>query len=371
MTIGVEEEFYLVDGEQRKAAEHGLTDFPAIQRRHGRGDGDPYGIDAEFHKAIVETRTGVCVGLDQIRGELRALRKCLADEAAVHGLSILAAGTLPTTSWLELGLVRSPRYDATDGHFADVTRRRATCGCHIHVGIPDRELAVAVLNRVRRWLPVLLAVSASSPFFAGRDTGYESYRSILWGGFPIAGPPGEFTSHTHYQRVIERLIGTGAVLDSGHVYWDVRLGTKYDTLEFRVSDVSPSLDVTILLVALARALVFTCVREVNEGKPDSPVPMEHLRAAIWCAGRFGLSGRLVDPWEWTSVPAMAVVDAMVSFVRDGLEQAGDWAETGELLDVLRGEGTVADRQRRLFQRTGSLESVVDELVVETRKHSDL
>lgn len=370
LTIGVEEEFYLVDPARGEATTQGLSDFAELRERHRRGDNDPYGIDSEFHTSIVETRTGVCEDLDQVRGELRRLRKSLTDEAAVAGLAILAAGTLPTTRWHEMRLVRSPRYDATEALFGDVTRRRATCGCHIHVGIADAELAVAVLNRVRRWLPVLLALSVSSPFFSGRDTGYESYRSTLWGGFPVAGPPGEFTSHEHYRRTIERLISTGAVLDEGHVYWDARLGTKYDTLEFRIADVSPSLDVTTLLVGLCRALVHTCVREVRAESPDVDVTQEHLRAATWCAGRFGLESRLADPEGFAAIPAWAAVDRLLDHVRDSLCELGDWEETTELLASLRRDGTFASRQRRLFARTGSLESVVDGLVGETRGHSD-
>lgn len=328
-----------------------------------------YGFDHEYQLSIVETRTGICRDLGELRDQLGALRASLDRAAASSALTVMAAGTMPTTGWRDLPITPKARYAEILEHYQDVVQRRATCGCHVHVGIEDRELAVQVLNRVGPWLPVLLALSSSSPFYEGADTGYQSYRTMLWSGFPVAGPPPIHASHQEYTDRIQLLMDSGTILDTGHIYWDARLGTRSRTLEFRVADVCPTIDDTILQAALSRALAATCIEEIAHDRPPLLALPGLARAAMWRAARSGLDGLLIDPTTAEAIPALAMVDRLLIHVRDALEQAGDWKEVLDLVERVRHRGTSARRQRETLTRSGHLAAVVDHLSAETTQTS--
>jgi glutamate---cysteine ligase / carboxylate-amine ligase len=319
----------------------------------------------EFQAAIVEGRTGVCRDLAEVRRTLEELRRHLADAAAERGRAIAAAGTLPLADWRDVPVTPKPRYEEIAQHYRDVVRRRATCGLHVHVGMADRDLAVDVLNRIRPWLPVLLALSVNSPFFGGRDTGYSSYRSLLWSAFPVAGMPPTFGSYADYRERVRRLIDSGAILDEGHVYWDARLGVGYETLELRIADQPSSVDEAVLQTALSQALVLTCVVAAERAEPAPTVAADLFRAATWRAARSGLEGELIDVAAAEAVPANELVDRLLAHVRDALDEVGSRNEVSALIDQVRARGTGACRQHEVLARTDSLEAVTDLLVAET------
>lgn len=364
LTIGVEEEFFVFDPATRDLAVEGLPNFDLLKQQNNL-DSEIYGFDHEFQSSIVESRTGICQDLNQVRIQIQELRHVLVGSALESELFVFAAGTLPLGNWRTAQITNKPRYEEIAQHYREVVQRRATCGCHVHIGIADRDIAVQVLNRVRPWLATLLALSASSPFYEGNDTGYQSFRSLLWGGFPVAGTPSAFSSHKDYLEKIQTLIDTGSILDAGHIYWDARLGVRYDTLEFRIADACTTVDEVILQAGLCRALALTCINEIKNNRPLPAAQPELTRAATWRAARSGLDGNLIDVAEKEQVSATIMLDRLLNYVRNALEELGDWDEVVSLADQTRQRGTSARRQHQVLARTGRLEDVVNELAVET------
>ena len=363
LTIGVEEEFFVFDPVDTSLALDGL---PGLQRLQEGYDGVA-GFDHEFQLAIVESRTEICANLASIRASLSGLRASLQASAAADGLAFLSAGTMPTANWRTVPVTPKPRYDEINEHYRDVVRQRLTCGCHVHVGVPDRDLAARVVSRVQVWLPFLLALSASSPFREGLDTGYASSRSLLWGGFPVAGPPGPFASYADYVARVDALIESGAILDAGHVYWDVRLGIRYETVEFRIADACTTVDEVVLQVALCRALVATCLREAVEAEDQRPTFSQLYRASSWRAARSGLEGNLIDVVTGRQSPAWQSIKAMLGYLRPALEAADDWDEVMLLIAKLRRHGNSSQRQLRAMAESGRIEHVIEQLAEESAR----
>jgi carboxylate-amine ligase len=363
LTIGVEEEFFVFDRVSQDFAPEGLPGLDLLKERSST-DGICR-FDHEFQLSIVESRTGICRDLKEVQNEVQELRHMLISTTVGSELLIVAAGTLPLGSWRNARIMEKPRYDEINQHYREVAQRRATCGCHVHIGITDRDLAVQVLNRVQPWLPTLLALSTSSPFYEKADTGYQSFRSLLWGGFPVAGAPHHFSSHQDYLEKIQLLIDTGSILDPGHVYWDARLGVKYDTLEFRLADACTTVDEVILQAGLCRALVLTCINEITDNRPLHAAQPELVRAATWRAARSGLDGEMIDVVAKEKVTATVMLDRFLAYLRNVLEELGDWDEITNLVNQTRQRGTSARRQHQVLTRTGRFEDVMDALAAET------
>lgn len=366
LTIGAEEEYFIVNEETRELAPTGLPNLNRLKEAELADQGFAR-YDNEFQVPIVESRTGICASLTEMRSDLIGLRRGLVAAAAAEGLAVVASGTLPTARWRDVAVTDKARYRRLAEHYHDVVSRRLTCGFHVHIGISDADIAVSVLNRVQVWLPALLALSASSPFFNRQNTGYASYRYILWGGFPVAGAAPRFASYEQYASYIGMLIETSAILDAGHIYWDVRLGTKFPTLEFRIADVSPSVDEALLQAGLCRALVLTCLDEIERGLPEPIADPFLLRAANWHAGRWGLSGKLIDVSTRQEVPAAVLIERLMAHVREALERLGDQATVSKLALRAVAHGNSATRQRAAHAAAGSIGYVTDRLVAETRE----
>jgi carboxylate-amine ligase len=244
-----------------------------------------------------------------------------------------------------------------------------TSGCHIHVSVDSDEEGVAVLDRIRIWLPVLAALGSNSPFSQGVDTAYASFRGQAWSRWPSTGPLEIFGSAAAYYRTIEQMLATGVVLDNAMLYFDARLSTNYPTVEIRVSDVCLDADDTVLIAALTRALVETAARDWRSGKPPEPVPVAVLRLAGWQASRWGIEGDLLHPV--TGIPCIAtdVLDLLLEHVGEALTDSGDEAHVRRLFGQVRGRGTGARQQRDALERTGSLEGVVAEAIRLTHTQS--
>ncbi len=362
LTLGVEEEFFAVDATTRALV---VDAAPVLAAVGGASRGYP-GYADELRPSMLESRTSPCHTLDQLRGEIGTLRQRLVASAADTGHGIVAAGSLPLADWHTQTFNPAPRYQRVAEVFAQMASEHVICGCHVHVGIDDRDVAVQVMNRVRPWLPVLLVLSSSSPFWMGEDTGYMSYRSVVWERWPMAGIPPLFASFEAYTQVVGSLVETEVLADAGQAFWDVRPGTIHKTLEFRIADSCATVDETILQAGLCRALVRTCLDELGDGRP-APTRSELLRAAKWRAARFGLADRLLDPFSGTLLPATTLVDRLLAHVRGSLEQAGDWAEVSTIVEDVKRVGSSAQRQRKTFVATDCLTDVVDLMVSETAR----
>lgn len=238
-------------------------------------------------------------------------------------------------------------------------------GCHVHIGIADREAAIQTMNRVRPWLATILALGANSPFWLGEDTGYASYRSNVCGRWPTAGTPSTFASRAEYDKLIRVLEDTGSIRDESKIYWDVRPSARFETLEFRVTDVCLRVDEAVMIAGLARALARTCHDDAARDAPMTSVSPELLRAAKWRAARFGLEDSLIDIENGRPVAAPELVRRLLDFVRPSLEDDGDWDEVSTAVEETFAAGTGACRQRDAYRRAGRLEEVVDLIVEET------
>jgi YbdK family carboxylate-amine ligase len=357
-TVGVEEEFHLVD-----PGTFELTPSPSLSAAVLQGTAGEH-VHAEIVTTQLETSTGICATLDDLRTQLVATRAEAVAAAAGAGLALLAASTHPFGSWRQQRLTAAPRYEAMVARWAALAEQQDICGCHVHVGVPDVDTAVAVMDRARPHLPVLLAMTGSSPFHDGVDTGYESSRTMWWSRWPNAGPPEHLGSAGRFREVVDGLVRCGVVADGSHLYWDVRPSARWPTLEFRLADVCTDLDAAVLHAALVRALVRVLAVRAEAGEPFPEVRPELLRAARWRAAKDGLTGELFDPGAGEPVPARAAVDRFVAELADDLRAHGEEDEVAALLDRLWAHGTSAARQRRTWERTGDPRAVAAEVVRE-------
>ena len=355
-TLGVEEEFHVVDSETGRIRFAGPALAEHSAARTGRC------AEPEMLACQVESSTPVCRTLGDVRSEVLRMRREVSGLAAEAGCRLIASGTYPACHATP-AVTPKRRYQEIVEAFGLVAREQLVCGCHVHVGVDDAEVAIAAMNRVRPWLAVLLALSANSPFWRDEDTGYASFRTQVWSQWPASGPPGAFSSRTEYDKVMRSLVDAGVLLDLGMLYWDVRPSQRFDTLEFRIADVCLTADETVLIAGLIRALTATCVEAARRDEPVCPLPHELLRAAHWQASRFGLGGNLIDPVLARPVPAASRVHDLLAYVRPALKAFGDFDEVRALTEQTLAEGTGADRQRKAFGERNSLAGVFDLLTV--------
>jgi carboxylate-amine ligase len=317
---------------------------------------------------MIETATPVCATLAEARRELVRLRRTVIAAAEDAGVRLGAAGTHPISHWEDQDITPRDRYHTTAQHFQQIGRELLIYGCHVHIGVPDREVALEVVNRARIWLSPLVALASNSPFWLGRDTGYASFRTSVWSRFPLSGPPGFFASYAEYEQLVNTLAATGVVADPTRIYWDLRIPTSKPTVEFRATDVCLSVDDAVMIAGLCRALVRIAMAEAERGEPPPVVRHELLRCANWRAARFGLEGELVDVAAGGALrPAGEAIGALLEHARPALEMDGDWDEVSALVGETLRRGSGTRRQREVYWRTGRLEDVVDLIVEETRR----
>jgi carboxylate-amine ligase len=355
-TVGVEEEFHLVDPDTLA-----LTPSTTVVRAALAGDAGEH-VHPEIVTTQLETSTGVCTTLAELRAQLAATRAEAAAAAAREGLVPFPASTHPFATWREQRITGAPRYEAMVERWGGLADRQDICGCHVHVGVPDLGTAVAVMDRARPHLPVLLAMTGSSPFHDGADTGYESWRTLWWSHWPNAGPPEPMGTEQRFREVLDGLMRSGVVEDGRHLYWDVRPSARWPTLEFRLADVCTDLDAAVLHAALVRSLVRVLAGRAKRAEPVPEVRPELLRAARWRAARDGLRGELFDPVRGEPVAARHAVDALVAELADDLRAHGEEDEVAALLDRLWAHGTSATRQRDTWVATRDRRAVAAAVV---------
>jgi len=357
ITLGVEEEFVLLD----PATGATMLAAPDLVRMLG---GEP-GVRPELMRFQVETATGVCTSLDEAGRELVRLRRLAADAAAHLGCRLVASGVAPYRTPGLAAVTPQPRYQELARRYAPVAAQAGTCACHVHVGVPSRDLGVQVLARLRPWLAPLLALTANSPIAAGHDTGWASWRYVLQSRWPTATPPAVWPDAAAYDTAIRRLIARGAALDERNVYFLARLSPRYPTVEVRIADVCLDADTAVLLAGLTRALVATALAEARRGTPVAAPPARQVAAALAAAARHGLAGAGADPVTGQSVDAAALRARLLDHVSPALSDHGDTETITGLLRRLDDRGTGADRQRALFTRAASTPAFITALARET------
>ncbi|MGV4983199.1 carboxylate-amine ligase [Streptomyces sp. NPDC001709] len=361
-TVGVEEEFVLADRHSRSAVYRSLSVVCAARAHLGGPHAAP-----ELSQSQVETVSAVCRTAVELEAEIARLRTGAAAAAAEHDCLLVPSGTAVLGRSGPPPLLDQARYRALADRFGPVVHGQGVNACHVHVGVADREEAVQAVNHLRGWMPLLLALTANSPYSDGADSGYASWRTMVWSRWPSAGPPPYLRSAAHHAWVVDRLVATGAALDPAMVYWHVRPSAHLPTLEIRIADVLPDAATATAYALLVRALVGYAVEVVRAGECAPDVPDLLLRAACWQAARHGPTGTQPGTHTRDCAP-MAVgrlLEELWKRIEPHLSRYGDDQRVGDWLSAVQREGTGSARQRRVAeQKDGDLRAVVDDLAVE-------
>ncbi|MBA2341750.1 MAG: carboxylate-amine ligase [Pyrinomonadaceae bacterium] len=358
-TIGVEEEYQIVHPQTRELRPRAAR----LLAQEAVGEN----VTPELYLSQIEIGTPICHTLADVRHQLVRLRREVIRAAERDGSRIAAAGTHPFSHWEDQQITPKARYVGIWQDYQQLAREQLIFGCHVHVGIKDRELAIQVINRVRPHLHALLALAANSPFWLGSDTGYASFRTELWRRWPMSGTPQVFSSRAEYDALVDELVATGSVTDASKIYWDARPSLRFETVEFRVTDVCLTVDEAVMVAGLARALARTCYDQAARNEPMEHARPEILRAAKWRAARYGLDADLIDVEAKRAAPAVEVIEGLLDFLRPSLEAHKEWDEISTLVRETVERGNGASRQRAAYTAANSLETVVDFIATETAK----
>ncbi|WP_204358149.1 glutamate--cysteine ligase [Streptomyces sp. ICC4] len=359
-TVGVEEELLLVDADSGEplalsGAVLAAADRSAAGERPRGGEPPGHTFEKELQKEQLEFATRPVAEMGELLEEITRSRAAAARHAASAGALVAALGTSPLP--VRPSLSTGKRYEWVGEQFGLTAQEQLTCGCHVHVSVESDEEGVAVLDRIRPWLPVLTAMSANSPFWQGEDSGYGSYRSRVWNRLPSAGPTDVFGSADRYHEQVRAMLDTGVLRDAGMVYFDARLSAAYPTVEVRVADVCLEASTPVLLAALVRGLVETAARAWRDGQPPARIGTGLLRLAAWRAGRSGLDGPLIDPGTMRETSPAGAVEALHAHVREALADHGDEERVREGIARLLERGNGARVQRGLLRTEGTLGAV--------------
>jgi len=360
LTIGIEEEYQIIDPESRE-----LKSFIQEFLEQGRVVLQDQ-IKSEFLQSQVEVGSHICRDMKEARSELTRLRRSICTLAESNGLSVCAASTHPFSKWTTQDVTINERSMKLEEDMGELARRLLIYGMHVHIGIEDKELMVDVMNQARYFLPHLLALSTSSPFWHGRDTRLKSYRSVVFETLPRSGLPPSFKSWADYQGFLDTLVRTGCIEDSSKIWWDVRPHGKFPTLEFRVSDICTKVDEALCIAALIQAIVAKLIKLRSDNMSWRLYRHHLVEENKWRAVRYGIDGKLIDFGLKEELPVRVLVEELLNFIDDVVDGLGSRAEI-EYVHTILAEGSSADRQRKKFQETGDLKAVVDQLIQETRQ----
>jgi len=359
-TLGIEEEFQMVERESGQL----VSCINAILPRARLVLGEH--VKAEVQQSTIELVSDVLPNVLVARKQLGELRARLAQLLAEDGLALISAGTHPSAQWQEQLTTESERYADLEEEFQDASRSILVYGLHIHVGLADPELAIALMNQVRSWLPHLLALSTNSPFWAGRMTGIKSYRSVVWRRIFRSGIPEIFPSRHDFEQYVRRLVQAGHVDNGSRIWWDIRPHATYPTLEFRVCDMPATLDDTIALAALCQALITKLAWLHRHHLTMHILPRYFIEEHKWHASRYGLDARVFDFVQGRQLTMRESINELLDLVDDVLDDLGSRRDILYLRTLLSSpSGTGADRQMHLYQQTGSLAEVTRYLIAQT------
>jgi len=360
LTLGIEEEYQIIDPETRE-----LRSYIQEMLEQGRLILHDQ-IKAEFLQSQVEVGSHICRDIKELRSEIIRLRRQILRLAERNGLQVAAASTHPFSSWMKQEQTIGERYTQLRTDMGDLARRMLIFGTHIHVGIEDPELMIDVMNQARYFVPHLLALSTSSPFWLGRDTGLKSYRTVIFESLPRTGLPPTFRSMADFDGFVDTLVRTGCIENGSKIWWDIRPHSKFPTLEFRVCDVCTRVDEAVCLAALILAIVGKLIRLRQDNQAFRPYRHHLITENKWRAVRYGMEGNLIDFGRCEELPMRTLTLELLEFVDDVVDDLGVRDEIAYVHTILA-EGTSADRQRAVFEREGTVEAVVDHLVAETRE----
>lgn len=360
-TLGIEEEFQIVDPGTRELRSHVSQILEDGTRLLGEQ------VKPEIIQSMIEVGTGICKDIQAARTDITNLRGIIAGLARKKGLEIVAAGTHPFSHWQDQKIFDDERYHLIVEENQIIARSLLTFGLHVHVGIADPDRAIHIMNAVRYMLPHMLALSTSSPFWVGKQTGLKSYRSEVFTRMPRTGIPDHFESDSSFQRYVSLLVATGCIDDGKKIYWDVRPHPFFPTLEFRICDIPTRVDDTIAIAALFQALV----AKVNKLLDQNLTFRLHHKMLIeenkWRAIRYGLDGKMIDFGKGREVPVRDLVRELVEFVDEVVDDLGSRKEIEHIHTILE-RGTSADEQLRVWQETGDVKAVVDLLIERTMEN---
>ena len=359
-TLGIEEEFQLIDPVTRELRSRSKE---IIEDGKGTLRGQ---VASELHQSMIELETKICPDIHAARRQIIDLRSELVRLAACDGLKIASAGAHPFSRWEDQPITDKKRYRTILQDMQQIARSNVIFGLHVHVGIPDREVGIAIMNEVRYFLPHLFALSANSPFWQGEDTGLKTYRQVIFERLPHTGMPEAFASLAEFDDYIDLLVSTDCIEDATKIWWDVRLHPSFDTVEFRICDAQSRVDDTIALAALMQAIVARLQQLRSEKKSFPIYPRRLLEENRWRAARFGLDGELIDFERRAARPERELIHELLDFVAPAVDELGSSSELKHIEQILR-EGTGADRQLAVWENSQDLKLVVDHLIQETNE----
>ncbi len=357
-TLGIEEEFQIVDPESRELRSHIqqiLEDGKMILAEN---------VKPEMHQSVVEVGTNICRDIHDAREQVTKLRSDLAKLAIRKNLRIAAAGTHPFSHWKDQKITSHPRYKTIVTDMQQIARANLIFGLHVHVGVDDREMAIHVMNAVRYFLPHIFALSTNSPFWLGRNTGFKSYRSKVFDRFPRTGIPDYFNSLSEYDNYIKLLIKTNCIDDAKKIWWDIRAHPIFETLEFRVCDLPMRVDETIALAALMQAVVAKLHKLIKQNLGFRLYRRALIAENKWRAARYGIQGKLIDFGKQTEVDTIKLIDELLEFVDDVVDGLGSRNEINYIKKICE-NGTGADRQLEVWEQSYDTKNVVDYIIDET------
>lgn len=357
-TIGIEEEFQIVDPHTRELRSHIeeiIEGGKMILKEH---------VKAELHQSVVEVGTDICPDIASARRSVTALRTDLARLALKTNLRIAAAGTHPFSHWIDQKISPGERYQGVINDLQQVARANLIFGLHVHLGMPDRETAIQLQNTARYFLPHIFALSTNSPFWLGRNTGYASYRLQVFQRFPRTGIPDLFESVEEFDHYVGLLIKTGCIDNAKKIWWDIRLHPHFNTLEFRICDIPMRVDETVCLAAIMQALVAKLHQLHRRNMSFRTYRARLINENRWRAARYGINGRMIDFGKQEEVETRSLIAELLEFIDDVVDDLGSREEIDYVHQILR-QGTGADRQLEVYHRTKDPKAVVDYIIAET------
>jgi carboxylate-amine ligase len=359
-TIGIEEEFQIVDPETRELRSH-IQEILAQGKMILKEQVKP-----EMHQSVVELGTQVCQDVADARRQVVQLRRQLALLAAHDGLRIASAGTHPFSHWMDQLITAGDRYATIVNDLQQIARANLIFGLHVHIGIPDREEAIQLMNQARYFLPHIYALSVNSPFWLGQNTGFKAYRHNIFERFPRTGIPDAFESLSEYNEYLELLVSTNCIDNAKKIWWDIRVHPFFDTIEFRICDAQSTVDDTIALAALMQAVIFKLHKLLRQNVSFRIYRRRVIDENRWRAGRYGLDGKLIDFGRRQEVETRSLINEILEFIGPEVEELGSQGEMAHIEEILR-TGTGADRQLAVWDRTQDMKAVVDQIVAETNE----
>lgn len=351
-TLGVEEEYQIIDPETRDLRSHmsKIVDGAKIFLKEQ--------VKAEMHQSVVEVGTNICKTVQDARQEVAYLRNRIHHLAAEQGLIVGAAGTHPFSRWIDQAITDDPRYHTIINELQDTARGNLIFGLHVHVGIDNREVAMQLMNQACYFLPHIYALSTNSPFWEGRNTGFKAFRAKVFAKFPRTGLPEYFDSVQAYDNYLETLVKTNCIDNPKKIWWDLRMHPFFPTIEFRICDMCLTVDETICIVALIQAVVAKLYKLHLQNTSFNIYRIALIRENKFRAARYGTEGQMIDFGRKKEVPYKDLMHELLDFIDDVVDELGSRKEIDYVRTILR-EGTGADKQLAVFQETGSLNSVVD------------